>query len=286
MCSQWIACHTKVKQHYRLSHQAEFEAHAAEAIRLCTGHRVQYTSLPARTQRSGSQGLPPTSSVLWQISLMSLKQSLDRSSHGTATGNVRTPSGRSAGHDGLGDEQKGSRQGSGPFGPEQGATHGTGKGTPGHTGPSNKQHWRRAGGKGRHTEDSHPNHLVKALARLALQQETALKILRQDYSWALVQPGNQGPLPLLFAAAQKWKKAQEEGTTTALRTSLLGCLIQMLHTGLKDIGGETMTPFQKKAEEMKWLKEGQWCYRKWSPALGSLVVDETKGPLKHAKCCP
>ena len=141
-----------------------------------------------------------------------------------------------------------------------------GKGRPGHTGPSNKQHWRRAGGKGRHTEDSHSSHLVKALARLALQQETALKILRQDYSWVLfVQPGNQGPLPLLFAAAQKWKKAQEEGTTTtALRTSLLGCLIQMLHTGLKDIGGETTTPFQKKAEEMKWLKEGQWCYQKWS----------------------
>ena len=66
---------------------------------------------------------------------MSLKQSLDRSSHGTTTGTVRTPSGRSADHDGLGDEQKGSRQGSGPFGSEQGATHGTGKGTPKTYGP-------------------------------------------------------------------------------------------------------------------------------------------------------
>ena len=28
----------------------------------------------------------------------------------------------------------------------------------------------------------------------------------------------------------------------------------MLHTGLKDIGGAAPTPFQTKAEEMKWLK--------------------------------
>ena len=82
--------------------------------------------------------------------------------------------------------------------------------------------------------------MIKALARLALQKETALKILRQDYSWVLfVQPRNQEPLPMLYAAAQTWKKAQEENTTTTtLRTALFGCLIQMLHAGLKDIGSE------------------------------------------------
>ena len=127
--------------------------------------------------------------------------------------------------------------------------------------------------------------MIKALARLALQQETALKILRQDYSWVLfVQPGNQGPLPMLYAAAQKWKKAQEENTaTTTLRTALFGCLIQMLHAGLKDIGSEVPAPFQKKAEEMKWLKDGLWSYQKWSPALGSLVADEARAPLPHTK---
>ena len=31
LCSQWIACHSKVKQHYRLSHQAEFGMCAEEA---------------------------------------------------------------------------------------------------------------------------------------------------------------------------------------------------------------------------------------------------------------
>eukprot|EP00439_Symbiodinium_sp_Y106_P030291 s3273_g3.t1 len=150
-----------------------------------------------------------------------------------------------------------------------------GKGRPWNPAPGNKQRWRKGGGKGQNTENPNITYLVKALARLALQQETA--ILRQDYSWVLfVQPGNQGPLPLLFAAAQKWKEAQEEGATnTALRTTLFGC-----HTGLKDVGGETPTPF--KAEEMKWLKDGHWCYQKWSPALGSLVVDETRDLRREA----
>ena len=158
-----------------------------------------------------------------------------------------------------------------------------GKGGPGPQVYSNKPPWRRAGGKGRHTEGPQQTQMIKALARLALQQE--FKILRQDYSWALfVQPGNQGPLPMLYAAAQKWKKAQEENTTTTtLRTALFGCLIQMLHAGLKDIGSEVPAPFQKKAEEMKWLKDGLWSYQKWSPALGSLVADEARAPLPHTK---
>ena len=155
-----------------------------------------------------------------------------------------------------------------------------GKGGPAPQVHSNKPPWRKAGGKGRHVEGPHQTQMIKALARLALQQDTALKILRQDF----VQPGNQGPLPMLHAAAQKWKKAQEENTTTTtLRTALFGCLIQMLHAGLKDIGSEVSAPFQKKAEEMKWLKDGLWSYQKWSPALGSLVADEARAPLPHTK---
>ena len=139
-------------------------------------------------------------------------------------------------------------------------------GRPGPTGSLQQTTLAQSWGKGRHAEGP-----------LALQQETALKILRQDYSWVLfVQPGNQGPLPMLYAAAQKWKKAQEENTaTTTLRTALFGCLIQMLHAGLKDI--------EKKAEEMKWLKDGLWSYQKWSPALGRLVADEARAPLPHTK---
>ena len=82
-----------------------------------------------------------------------------------------------------------------------------GKGGPGPQVHSSKPPWRRAGGKGRHAEGPQQTQMIKALT---IQQETALKILRQDYSWVLfVQPRNQGPLPMLYAAAQKWKKAQE-----------------------------------------------------------------------------
>ena len=118
-----------------------------------------------------------------------------------------------------------------------------GKGKPWQPAPTNRPPWHKGRGKGRTPDGPNLNYLIKALARLALQQETALKILRQDYSWVLfIQPGNQGPLPLLFSAAQKWKKSQEEGATTAaLRTVLFGCLLQMLHKGLKDIGEETST---------------------------------------------
>ena len=123
-----------------------------------------------------------------------------------------------------------------------------GKGGPDSQAHSGKPPWRRAGGKGRHADGPHQTQMIKALARLALQQQAALKILRQHYSWVLfVQPRNQGPLPLLYAAAQKWKKAQEENTTTTtLRTALFGCLLQMLHTGLKDIGSEVSAPFPEK----------------------------------------
>ena len=269
LCSQWIACHTKVKQHYRLSHPTEFDLFAEDARRACCKFNTpaspcEHCGVTVKAYRQHPSKCP----ALWQVCLMSLKLEADRSSHGSTAGDVRA-----AGRGAVGSKRTE-----------------LGKGRPGSQAPSTKPPWRRAGGKGRRTDGPHQTHMIKALARLALQQETALKIIRQDYSWVLfVQPGNQGPLPLLYAAAQKWKKAQEENatttttTTTTLRTALFGCLIQMLHTGLKHIGSEGSAPFQKKAEEMKWLKDGLWSYQKWSPALGSLVADEARTPLPRAK---
>ena len=82
-----------------------------------------------------------------------------------------------------------------------------------HSAPGNKQGG-NVGEKARNTDNGGNEHSrlpgQGASAPCALQQETAIKILRQDYSWVLfVQPGNQGPLPLLFAAAQK--SEMEEG---------------------------------------------------------------------------
>ena len=57
-----------------------------------------------------------------------------------------------------------------------------GKGRPWQPAPTNKPPWRKGGGRGRHSDGPNLTYLIKALARLALQQETALKILRQGCS--------------------------------------------------------------------------------------------------------
>ncbi|CAE6949094.1 unnamed protein product [Symbiodinium sp. CCMP2592] len=127
-----------------------------------------------------------------------------------------------------------------------------------------------------HTEHELEETLLRIAALLRVLADKGMLVnALDDYSCVLfLQPDAQGPLPLLYKAAQRWKQAQEANqTTTALRTTLFGCLIQMLHTGLKSIGTENPTPFQAKAEEMKWLKDGHWCCQKWLvPALGSLVA--------------
>ena len=87
LCSQWIACHSKVKQHYRLSRQAEFGMCAEEAGRLSS--RFNTPASPCEHCGSSIKAYrqhPSKCSVLWQISLMSLKLSSDRSGHGAASG--------------------------------------------------------------------------------------------------------------------------------------------------------------------------------------------------------
>ena len=223
-CSQWIACHTKVKQHYRLSRPTDFDLFAEDARRAC----CKFNTPASPCEHCG-------------VTVKAYRQHPRQvSSHGSTEGDVRAARRGAVGSNGLGASQEGSRRGDGPCQQKQSPRTEQGKGSPGSQAPSNKPPWRRARGK--------------------------------------------GPLPLLYAAAQKWKKAQEENaTTTTLRTALFGCLIQMLHTGLKDIGSEGSAPFQKKAEELNWLKEGLWSYQKWSPALGSLVADEARTPMPHTK---
>ena len=52
--------------------------------------------------------------------------------------------------------------------------------------------------------------VVKALARLALQQETSIKVLRQDTTWIIfLQPGPMSSLSLLFQVGQQWKQNQQ-----------------------------------------------------------------------------
>eukprot|EP00439_Symbiodinium_sp_Y106_P007859 s6454_g1.t1 len=49
--------------------------------------------------------------------------------------------------------------------------------------------------------------LVKAMARLAIRQETQLQILKQNSAWLVyLQPGTNGPIPVLFRAAEQYKE--------------------------------------------------------------------------------
>ena len=118
-----------------------------------------------------------------------------------------------------------------------------GKGRPGSLAPRSRQRWSKGGSKGQ---------------------------------------GRTAPPPIL-GSAEVEADAGGGHRHSSLRTTLLGCLLQMLLTSLKTIGSDSKPPFQAKPEEMKWLMNGTWCYQNWSPALGSLVVDDTRPPLPDGK---
>ena len=72
LCSQWIACASKVKQHYRLSHQADHERYMLPASRL----RSKFNTPGSPCEHCGAtikapRQHPAKCTVLWQISLSS-----------------------------------------------------------------------------------------------------------------------------------------------------------------------------------------------------------------------
>ena len=116
LCSQWIACHTKVKQHYRLSHPTDFDMFAEDAKRAC----CQFNTPASPCEHCGSTVKAYTQHP----------STADRSSHGTTAGDVRTAGRGAAGGDGLGTSQEGSRGRNGNCQQSQSAANGTGQGRP------------------------------------------------------------------------------------------------------------------------------------------------------------
>ena len=113
------------------------------------------------------------------------------------------------------------------------------------------------------------NQVVKALAKLALQQETALKVLRQDTTWIIfIQPGPTSSLALLLQVAQKWKQSQTKG---AVDRPLRSVLITRLFEHLLKMPRNLKDPLLAKAKDQNWLTEEGWRYQTWSPSLGALV---------------
>ena len=118
------------------------------------------------------------------------------------------------------------------------------------------------------------------MARLIIRQETSLQVLKQNSAWDVyLQPGQQGPLPMLFRASEEYRKeAKTKRMECPLRAQLLQTLFQTMLTcitNLKDNAGQTQA-----AQARGWLTpEGRWVYQLWDQQTQALTVDSSRQPL-------
>ncbi|CAE7236597.1 unnamed protein product [Symbiodinium necroappetens] len=122
--------------------------------------------------------------------------------------------------------------------------------------------------------------LVKAMARLIIRQETSIQILKQNSAWDVyLQPGQQGPLPMLFRASEAYRtEAKNKRMECPLRAQLLHTLFQTVLTcitNLKDNAAQSQA-----AQARGWLtQEGRWVYQQWDQQTQALIVDNSRQPL-------
>ncbi|CAE7227790.1 unnamed protein product [Symbiodinium sp. CCMP2592] len=150
--------------------------------------------------------------------------------------------------------------------------------------PSNPSGWQGGGhskGKGRGGQRGQTA-LIKAMGRLLIRQETSLQVLEQNSAWNMyLQPGQQGPLPLLFKTSEAYRQeAQTKHMEMPLRAQLLHTLFQTVLQCVQALG--TDQEQQKAAQDRGWLtSEGKWAYQRWDPAAQALIVDPDRAPLEH-----
>ena len=124
--------------------------------------------------------------------------------------------------------------------------------------------------------------LVKAMGRLVIRQETQLQILKQNSAWMVyLQPGPNGPVPLLFQAAEKYKeKAMTQFMEAPVRSVLLHTLFKTMLHCLQALS--TNQEQQKAAQDKGWMvAEGLWSYQKWDGENQVLEIDESQKPMPH-----
>ncbi|CAE7543503.1 unnamed protein product [Symbiodinium sp. CCMP2592] len=124
--------------------------------------------------------------------------------------------------------------------------------------------------------------LIKAMGRLLIRQETAIQVLKQNSAWHVyLQPGPQGPIPLLFQASEAYRnEAKSKPMDIPLRAQLLHTLFQ---TVLHCLQAMSASEDQQKAAQAKgWMTaEGKWVYQRWDPAGQVLVADTDRAPMAH-----
>ena len=98
--------------------------------------------------------------------------------------------------------------------------------------------------------------LVKAMGRLVIRQETQLQILKQNSAWLVyLQPGANGPIPVLFKAAERYKEqAKVKFMEAPVRAVLLSTLFLTLLHCLQALSTDANQ--QKSARDKGWMTQG------------------------------
>ena len=120
------------------------------------------------------------------------------------------------------------------------------------------------------------------MGRLVIRQETQLQILKQSSAWwVYLQPGANGPIPVLFKAAEKYKEqAKTKFMEAPIRAVLLSTLFLTLSHCRQSLSTDANQ--QKSARDKGWLTQGnEWCYQKWDAENQVLQIDETHAPVPH-----
>ena len=261
ICGQWLASPAVVKTHYKGSHPHIF-AHTAKATKLCStfssaGSPCLYCGVKTKQPRHHKLQC----SVLWQFSLLATYLPATPGALPEHDGGDESRAGASGALRATGDKPSCSLRDR-PAGLRQlSLGQSLQQGSPAGQRQEGQNSWRQsalpslwAGGPSpkRRAEGGQAAGLDQ-MARLVLRQETNLQVLKQNSAWDVyLQPGQQGPLPMLFRASEAYRsEAKSRRMDCPLRAQLLHTLFKTVLTciqNIKDNAAQTQA-----AQQRGWL---------------------------------
>ncbi|CAE7193616.1 unnamed protein product [Symbiodinium sp. CCMP2592] len=176
------------------------------------------------------------------------------------------------------------------------------EGTPGYQGEGDQREaavhtdWGSGSGWGNHQSNSHhypqhhhyPKHhgrdpLIYSLARVVLQQEQEINLLKQDTSLVLwFSPGGDSILGHLYRTALEFKKKQAaEPTWGMAHMPLKQVMALSMFRELKDRHHKVLNTKEllQRALEMGWRDAQGWHFQQWNPKLKHLELDKSRPQL-------
>ncbi|CAE7432271.1 unnamed protein product [Symbiodinium sp. CCMP2592] len=156
--------------------------------------------------------------------------------------------------------------------------------------------WGSGSGWGNHQSNSHhypqhhhyPKHhgrdpLIYSLARVVLQQEQEINLLKQDTSLVLwFSPGGDSILGHLYRTALEFKKKQAaEPTWGMAHMPLKQVMALSMFRELKDRHHKVLNTKEllQRALEMGWRDAQGWHFQQWNPKLKHLELDKSRPQL-------